>query len=91
LPHQKKQSPRAHAYFEKAPQINADYPELLVPGCQNGVNHERETGGNRGIHARYRKAAKKDQSAIPAEFTRLTGYRRKSAVRILGGRPLGQR
>jgi hypothetical protein len=37
---------------------------------------------------RYRKAAKKEKPALPDEFTRLAGYRRKSAVLLLGGRPV---
>ncbi|MDR2019828.1 MAG: hypothetical protein LBQ14_03590 [Treponema sp.] len=37
---------------------------------------------------RYQKAAKKAKSALLDEFTRLTGYHRKSAVRILNAKPV---
>jgi hypothetical protein len=38
-------------HYEKVTQIKADYPELLVPGGQNGVAYERKKGrhtGNQG-------------------------------------------
>ncbi|MDR1421026.1 MAG: hypothetical protein LBI86_11690 [Treponema sp.] len=38
--------------------------------------------------SRYQKAAKKAKSALLDEFTRLTGCRRKSAVRLLSGKPV---
>jgi hypothetical protein len=37
---------------------------------------------------RYQKAGKKAKSALLDEFTRLTGYHRKSAVRLPGGKPV---
>jgi hypothetical protein len=37
---------------------------------------------------RYQKAAKKTKSALLDEFTRLTGYHRKSAVRLLSKKPV---
>jgi hypothetical protein len=36
---------------------------------------------------RYQKAMKKEKRVLLDEFTRLTGYHRKSAVRLLGARP----
>jgi hypothetical protein len=42
----------------------------------------------REYRPRYQKATKKEKSAILAEFTRLTGYHRKSAVRILNDKPV---
>jgi hypothetical protein len=37
---------------------------------------------------RYQKAAKKTKSALLDEFTRLTGYHRKSALRLLSHKPV---
>jgi hypothetical protein len=42
----------------------------------------------REYKTRYQKAAKKAKSAVLDEFTRLTGYRRKSAVRLLSRKPV---
>jgi hypothetical protein len=39
---------------------------------------------------RYRKAEKKAKSALLNEFIRLTGYHRKSAVRLLNAQPVRQ-
>ncbi|MDR0552389.1 MAG: hypothetical protein LBG72_10360 [Spirochaetaceae bacterium] len=36
----------------------------------------------------YQKATKKEKSALLSEFTKLTGYNRKSAVRLLSGKPV---
>jgi hypothetical protein len=76
---------------EPMPQIeNGTQIKTRMPkeGVRTGltIKEKRVVTGN--YIPRYRKAAKKEQSAIPAEFTRLTGYHRKSADRILGGRPL---
>jgi hypothetical protein len=59
-------------HFEK---VRANY--------NNGVKHERKTGGTREYKRPYQKATKKEKAAVPDEFTLLTGYRRKSAVRLL--------
>ena len=37
---------------------------------------------------RYQKAGKKEKTALLDEFIRLTGYRRKSAIRVLSGKRL---
>jgi hypothetical protein len=39
---------------------------------------------------RYQQAAKKEKQALLDEFTRLTGYHRKSAVRLLRAKPVKQ-
>ena len=44
--------------------------------------------GTREYRVRYQKASKKEKQALPDEFTRLTGYHRKSAVRVLGAQPV---
>jgi hypothetical protein len=36
---------------------------------------------------RYQKAWKKEKMILLDEFIRLTGYRRKSAIRVLSGKP----
>jgi hypothetical protein len=36
----------------------------------------------------YHKAAKKAKSALPGDFTRLTGCHRKSAIRLFNARPV---
>ena len=41
----------------------------------------------REYRPRYQKATKKEKKALLDEFTRLTGYHRKSAVRLLGAKP----
>ncbi|MDR0387654.1 MAG: hypothetical protein LBH57_06415, partial [Treponema sp.] len=60
----------------------------LKGGRPNGVKHERKTGGNREYRPRYQKAAKKEKQVLLDEFTRLTGYHRKSAVRVLSYKPV---
>jgi hypothetical protein len=51
-----------------------------------GLDMKEKQAVTREYMPRYRKAAKKEKSAILDEFTLLTGYHRKSAVRILGGK-----
>jgi hypothetical protein len=41
----------------------------------------------REYRPRYQKATKKEKRVLPGEFTRLTGYHRKSAVRVLSYKP----
>ena len=75
------------------PQIeNVTQIRLRAPagGHPNGVEHEREAVRNEGIQARYQKATRKEKKAVLDEFTRLTGYHRKSAVRLLGAKPARQ-
>jgi hypothetical protein len=43
---------------------------------------------NREYQSRYQKASKKAKPALLDEFTRLTGYHRKSAVRLLSRKPV---
>jgi hypothetical protein len=43
---------------------------------------------NREYLPRYQKATKKAKPALLGEFTRLTGYHRKPAVRLLSHRPV---
>jgi hypothetical protein len=43
---------------------------------------------NREYQPRYQKAGKKVKSALLDEFTRLTGYHRKSAIRLLRRKPV---
>jgi hypothetical protein len=42
----------------------------------------------REYRPRYQKAAKKEKMALFDEFTQLTGYHRKSAVRLLSVKPV---
>ncbi|HSB69419.1 MAG TPA: integrase [Candidatus Methylomirabilis sp.] len=43
------------------------------------------------IHPRYRQAARAEKGRILDEFCQVTGYHRKSAVRLLNGPPPGRR
>jgi hypothetical protein len=53
-------------------------------GGQNGVNHERKKAVARQVRSRYRKAGRKEKSAILDEFISTTGYKnRKYALRLL--------
>jgi hypothetical protein len=51
-----------------------------------GLNMKEKQAVTREYMPCYWKATKKEKSAILDEFIRLTGYHRKSAVRILGGK-----
>jgi hypothetical protein len=42
----------------------------------------------KAVTREYHKATKKEKRALLDEFTRLTGYHRKSAVRILSAKPI---
>ena len=53
-----------------------------------GLKRNEKQVVTREYRPRYQKASKKEKSAILAEFTRLTGYHRKSAVRLLSGKPV---
>jgi hypothetical protein len=45
----------------------------------------------KAIHARYRQAARAEKQRILDEFCQVTGYHRKSALRLLHGPPPGRR
>jgi hypothetical protein len=53
-----------------------------------GLTMKEKKAVTREYRPRYQKATKKEKSAILAEFTRLTGYHRKSAIRLLGDKPV---
>jgi len=48
-----------------------------------GLNMKEKKAVTREYIPRYQKAAKKEKKALLDEFTRLTGYHRKYAVRLL--------
>ncbi len=45
----------------------------------------------KAIHARYRQAPRAEKGRILDEFCQVTGYHRKSALRLLTGPPPGRR
>ena len=53
-----------------------------------GLNMREKQAVTGEYKPRYQKASKKDKKSILDEFTRLTGYHRKSAVRVLGAKPI---
>ena len=55
-----------------------------------GLNMKEKKAVTREYLPRYQKAPKKDKKALLDEFTRLTGYHRKSAVRLLNAKPVKQ-
>jgi hypothetical protein len=55
-----------------------------------GLNMKEKQAVTREYTPRYQKASKKEKIALLDEFTRLTGYHRKSAVRLLGAKPVKQ-
>jgi hypothetical protein len=55
-----------------------------------GLNMKEKKAVTREYKPRYQKASKKEKMALLDEFTTLTGYHRKSAVRILGSKPVKQ-
>jgi hypothetical protein len=52
------------------------------------LNIKEKQAVTREYKARYQAATKKVKSALLDEFTRLTGYHRKSAVRLLSKKPV---
>jgi hypothetical protein len=84
-PHEKSNRNGLMPQIENVTQNTIRAPE---GGRPNGLNYARETGGNEGISPRYQKTAKKEQKGLPDDFTRLTGYHRKSAVRLLNAKPV---
>jgi hypothetical protein len=55
-----------------------------------GLNMKEKKAVTREYQPRYLKASKKEKRDLLNEFTRLTGYHRKSAVRLLGMRLVKQ-
>ena len=55
-----------------------------------GLTMKEKKAVTREYLARYQKASKKVKKTILDEFTALTGYHRKSAVRLLGAKPAKQ-
>jgi hypothetical protein len=55
-----------------------------------GLNMAEKKAVTREYKPRYQNASKKEKKTLLDEFTRLTGYHRKSAVRLLGSKPIKQ-
>jgi len=55
-----------------------------------GLNMKEKKAVTGEYKPRYQKASKKEKKVLLDEFTRLTGYHRKSAVRLLGAKPVKQ-
>jgi hypothetical protein len=55
-----------------------------------GLNMQQKKAVTSEYKPRYQKASKKEKKAILDEFIRLTGFHRKSAVRLLNTRPVQQ-
>jgi len=55
-----------------------------------GLNMKERQAVTREYKPRYQKAKKKDKKALLDEFTKLTGYHRKSAVRLLSAKQVKQ-
>src|SRR5215469_16021696 len=55
-----------------------------------GLNMKEKKAVTREYKPRYLNASKKEKKALLDEFTRLTGYHRKSAVRLLSAKPVKQ-
>jgi hypothetical protein len=55
-----------------------------------GLNMKEKQAVTREYKPRYQKAQKKEKKALLDEYTRLTGYHRKSAVRLLCAKPVKQ-
>jgi hypothetical protein len=55
-----------------------------------GLNMQEKKAVMREYKPRYQKASKKEKKALLDEFTRLIGCHRKSAVRLLGAKPIKQ-
>ena len=55
-----------------------------------GLNMKEKQAVTREYKPRYQKASKRDKKALLDEFTKLTGYHRKSAVRLLRAKPVKQ-
>ena len=55
-----------------------------------GLDMKEKKAVTREYQPRYQKASKKEKKVILDEFTTLTGYHRKSAIRLLSTRPVKQ-
>jgi hypothetical protein len=55
-----------------------------------GLNMKEKKAETREYIPRYQKARKKEKKSRLDEFTRLTGYHRKSAIRLLSSKPVNQ-
>ena len=55
-----------------------------------GLNMKEKKAVTGEYKPRYQKASKKEKKSILDEFTKLTGYHRKSAVRLLNTKPVKQ-
>ena len=55
-----------------------------------GLNMKEKQAVTREYKPRYKKASKKEKRSLLDEFVKLTGYHRKSAVRVLGTNPTKQ-
>ena len=55
-----------------------------------GLNMKEKQAVTREYRPRYQKAGKKEKRTLPDEYTKLTGYHLKSAVRVLGAKPVKQ-
>jgi len=55
-----------------------------------GLNMKEKKAVTREYIPRYQKATKKDKKVLLDEFIKLTGYHRKSAIRLLGTKPVKQ-
>jgi hypothetical protein len=53
-----------------------------------GLSMKEKQAVTREYRPRYQKATKKEKRTLLDEFTRLTGYHRKSAVRVLRYKPV---
>jgi hypothetical protein len=53
-----------------------------------GLNMQEKRAVTREYKSRYQAATKKTKSTVLDEFIRLTGYHRKSAIRLLGKKPV---
>ena len=55
-----------------------------------GLNMKEKQAVTREYRPRYHQATKKEKKALLDEFIKLTGYHRKSAVRLLNATPVKQ-
>jgi len=55
-----------------------------------GLDMKEKKAVTREYLSRYQKASKKEKKAILDEYTKLTGYHRKSAIRLLNTKPVKQ-
>jgi len=59
-------------------------------GVRMGLTMKEKKAVTRAYKPRYLKASKREKTGILEEFTRLTGYHRKSAIRLLSANPVKQ-